>query len=216
MDKTKKSRDIREAELERKKRDLYTVYNPTNQDFQVVLNAAISPEIWTIKAHETAIVPNYVRVKYFEEMGAKIIYNKSDKMVIEENEKRMAKGFTKMDLHTEQARFESRNLKNMMSRMEKVVAALDRGLYREYGIGNESVLQKDEYSREKKREFDPGNVFDDVSSASSASPDVPKNDSETPTATPIASDTEEMSVKDKRLLNLAKAREARKKKHVNK
>lgn len=156
IDKTRRSADILQAELERKKRDLYRVYNPTNQDFPVVFNAAISPEVWTIEAKQEAIVPNYVRIKYLEEMTDKIIINKSDKLVLEENEKREARGFNKMDLHTEQFRLESKNLKILMSKRDQIMKALDRGLYKEYGV--ERMDQQID-RREQRETFDPGDVL---------------------------------------------------------
>lgn len=156
VDKTRRSADILQAELERKKRDLYRVYNPTNQDFQVIFNAAISPEVWTIEAKQEAIVPNYVRIKYLEEMTDKIIINKSDKLVLEENEKREARGFSKMDLHTEQFRLESKNLKILMGKRDQITKVLDRGLYKEYGV--ERMDQQID-RREQREAFDPGDVF---------------------------------------------------------
>ena len=140
---TKRSEDIVKAELERKSRDLYKVFNPTNQDFIVELNKAVSRELWTIHANTEEIVPMYVAVKYAEEMGDKIIYDKSDSAVIEENDKRLAKGFNKMDVHTEQARFESQRLKSMMSKRDKLQAVLIKGLYKEYGLPSETPQNPD-------------------------------------------------------------------------
>ena len=151
----KKSNDIRRAELERKSRDLWKIYNPTNQAFQIALNIRVSPEIWTIEAKSEAVVPSYVKEKYFQEMADKIITSKSDKAVIEENEKRREKGFAAMDLHTEQFRFESRNLKNMMSKRDQIVTILNRGLYQEYGISGGNNATSD-IKRENKKDFEPG------------------------------------------------------------
>jgi|SRR3990167_2929514 len=211
VQKSRRSRDIQQAELERRKRDLYKVFNPTNQDHQVTLNAAISPEVWVIKSKEEAIVPNYVRVKYFVEMTDKIIYSKSDKAVIAENEKRMSKGFDKMNLHTEQMRFESRNLKNLMGKREKIVAVLDRGLYKEYGIGD-TVTPIDK--RRKREDFDPGDVFNDDNVASPTSHNAPQNDSVETKATPIPL-THEEQIKQQRIANMAKARAAKEAKNVS-
>ncbi len=168
---SRKSQDIQKAELERKSRDLYTAYNPTNTDQQVVLNAKISPEVWTIPAKSEAVVPNYVLIKYKEEMTDKIIVSKSDKMVIEENEKRQEKGFAKMDLHTEQFRFESRNLKNLMSKREKILAILDRGLYKEYGIGGDTMQSVNGNSRD----LDSGSLIDNLDNPQAQPPVVPTN-----------------------------------------
>lgn len=153
----KRAADVQRAELERKSRDLYKIFNPTNQPFEVVLNAKISPEVWTIPAKEgntygELIVPNYVRVKYLEEMSQKIITIKSDRMVLEENEKRQSKGFDKMNLHTEQFSFENRNLKNLMSKREQIVRVLDGGLIKEYGIGSENNRPAND--RQSKEEFE--------------------------------------------------------------
>ena len=151
----RKSADIRRAELERKSRNLYKIFNPTNQPQQVLLNARVSPEVWTVEAKSEAIVPWYVAEKYFQEMADKIITSKSDKAVIEENNKRREKGFAAMDLHTEQFRFESRNLKNMMSKRDQIVTILNRGLYQEYGISGENNATSD-IKRENKKDFEPG------------------------------------------------------------
>lgn len=153
-ERTQRSRDIMKAELDRKKRDLYKILNPTNQQFQIVLNAKIQPEIWTIEARGELIVPKYVRDKYLEEMSQKIITAKADKAVIAENEKRMGKGFDKMDLHTQQYQFESRQLKTMMSKRDQIVMALDGGLFKEYGVSDGTP--KMETTREDIRSFDPG------------------------------------------------------------
>jgi len=161
--KTRKSADIQKAELERRSRDLWKVYNPTNQDFEVVLNASVSPEVWPIKAKEEAIVPYYVAQKYWDEMSDKIIINKSDKMVLEENEKRMSKGFPKMNLHTEQFQVESRNLKNLMGKRDRIVAVLNRGLYKEYGLPESNRITEVD-KRASKEQFNAGEVFDEEES----------------------------------------------------
>jgi len=160
----RKAAEIRRAELERKKRDLYKVFNPTNQDHQVVLNKAISPEVWTIEAKNEAIVPYYVAEKYFNEMADKIIYYKSDMAVIAENEAWMNKMGRKMDLHTEQPRFENRNLKNLMGKKEQIVAILNRGLYKEYGVEGQGA---DIDKRARREEFDPGDVLNQPQNAQS-------------------------------------------------
>jgi hypothetical protein len=149
-----KAAEAQRAELERRSKDMFKVYNPTNQDFQIVLNAAISPEIWPVEAHQEAIVPRYAREKYLDEMADKIITAKSDKLIIEENEKRMKMGFPKLDLHTEQFRLESRNLKIMMSKREQILKILDRGLYKEFGVTKTGVQKISD--RESKATFDAG------------------------------------------------------------
>lgn len=194
----KKTEDIQKAELERKKRDLYRVYNPTNQDYQVMLNIKISPEVWTIKAKSEEILPAYAANKYLNEMANKIIYNKSDKAIIEENEKRITKGFSKMDLHTEQARFEGRNLKNLMSKKNKIIAILNRGLYKEYGVGDQKVQ---EIAKEEQRKtFDPGLDLDkeEILTKKETVEETPEEKAE--------------RLKKSRLENLARAREAKKNK----
>ncbi len=136
---SKKAEDIQRAELERKKRDLYKVFNPTDQDFKVILNKKINPEEWTIRSKKEAIVPWYVAFMYGNKMSDKIIYAKSDGAVIAENEKRLKKGFGAMDLHTEQFRFESKILKNMMGKKKELFKILIVGLHKEYGIGEEGT-----------------------------------------------------------------------------
>jgi hypothetical protein len=159
IDKTRKSADIDRAERERVSRNLWKVYNPTNQDYQVVLNAAISPEIWTIKAESEEIVPWYVAEKYREEMVQKIITDKVDKAVIARNEERLAKGFQKMDLHTEQFNYERLELKKLSGKREKIGKILIRGIYKEYGVekGNTQEIDK----RQRREEFNPGDIFDE-------------------------------------------------------
>lgn len=154
MDSQKKSQDIQQAELERKKRDLYRVFNPTNQDYQVVLNLKVMPEVWTIKTKSEEIVPAYAADKYFDEMADKIISNKSDKAVLEENEKREAKGFPKLNLHTEQPRFEGRIYKNLTAKKIKIIAILNRGLYQEYGVGEKKVQEIDK--KDQRDSFESG------------------------------------------------------------
>ena len=132
---TKKAEQIQKAELERKKRDLYKVYNPTDQDMKVVLNKKINPEEWTVQAKKETIVPWYVAYKYANKMADKIIYAKSDGAIVAENKKRMEKGFASMDLHTEQFRFESKIIKNMMVKKQDLFKILIIGLHKEYGIG---------------------------------------------------------------------------------
>jgi hypothetical protein len=88
-----------------------------------------------IPAKGEANVPRYVRNLYVKKMTDKIIYTKTDKAVIAENEKRMEKGFSKMDLHTEQPRMEGRLLKSLQGKREQIENILDRGVYREYGVG---------------------------------------------------------------------------------
>jgi len=200
---TKRSEDIVKAELERKSRDLYKVFNPTNQDFIVELNKAVSPELWTIHANTEEIVPMYVAVKYAEEMGDKIIYNKSDSAVIEENDKRLAKGFNKMDVHTEQARFESQRLKSMMSKRDKLQAVLIKGLYKEYGLPSETPQNPD------RSNFEVDSSVDTLLGVPSR-PQAVKVAVE-----PIVEPQPEVGIVEKtpyekKLDNLAKAREAKK------
>lgn len=132
---TKKAEEAQRAELERKKRDLYKVFNPTNQDMKIVLNKKINPEEWTIRAKKEEIVPWYVADKFAKKMAAKIIYAKSDGAVIAENKKRIEKGFASMDLHTEQFRFESKIIKGMQVKKQNLYKILIIGLHKEYGIG---------------------------------------------------------------------------------
>lgn len=134
---TKKAEEIQKAELERKKRDLYKVFNPTSQDMKVVLNRKINPEEWTIRANKQEIVPWYVARMYAKKMSDKIIYAKSDGSVIKENQERMKKGFGSMDIHTEQFRFESKILKGMLAKRQDLFKILIVGLHKEYGIGDE-------------------------------------------------------------------------------
>jgi hypothetical protein len=141
---TKRAQEIQKAELERKKRDLYEVFNPTSQDMKVVLNLKVNPEEWTIHADKVEIVPFYVARIYARKMSDRIIYSKSDKAVIEENRKRMEKGFGSMDVHTEQFRFESRILKNLSTKRQNLMKILIVGLYKEYGIGEKGTTAKTE------------------------------------------------------------------------
>ncbi len=136
-----KAHQLREAEALRVSRDLYTVLNPTQNDIMVSLNIKVSPEEWTIPGAANgkpgeAIVPNYVRIKYVEETLQKIIYIKNDELVKKENQKRADRGQDSMDLHTTQARFESRNLKNLSGKQKELVKLLDGGLYKEYGVSD--------------------------------------------------------------------------------
>jgi len=122
------------AELERKKQNLHTVYNPTDTDYKIVLNAAVSPEVWTIKAHSEEIVPEYVVKKYLKEMSQLLIVSQSDDKVKRENERRANAGLQPMNLYDEQFRFESRSLKLTEDQTVKMMAQLYRGLYKEYGL----------------------------------------------------------------------------------
>ena len=149
--------DAQRAELERQSRDLYKVFNPTNQPFEVKLNMKINPEVWTIPEKQGDIygeltVPKYVRDKYLEEMSQRIITIKTDRLVVAENEKRQGKGFDKMNLHTEQAQFESRNLKTLMSKSDEIVNILDGGLVKEYGLSSSTTPHID--TRQAKEEFE--------------------------------------------------------------
>jgi len=185
--KTRKSEDIVRAEPERKSRDLYKIFNPTNQDFEVMLNVKISPEVWTVPAKEgerygELTVPMYVAEKYFEEMSQKIITAKSDRAVIDENDKREAKGLDKMDLHTAQPRFENRNLLGLTSKRDQIVKILNGGLVKEYGLGSQAPQQVDR--REKVAQFDPGDVLGEVRPASQRGepPVTPLKEESTPKA----------------------------------
>ena len=156
---SKKSEDIQRAELERKKRDLWRVYNPTNQNMIVVLNKKISPEEWTIKAKTVEIVPWYVALMYRSKMKDRIAYAKSDKKVMEENERRLAQGFNPMNVHTEQFRYESRILKTMLGKVDALDKILIVGLYKEYGVGDDSVSEPED----KRQMIQDMEVEDEVS-----------------------------------------------------
>lgn len=188
----RRAADAQRAELDRQSRDLYKVFNPTNQPFEVKLNMKINPEVWTIPAKEgdtygELTVPNYVRIKYLEEMSQRIITIKSDRLVIAENEKRQTKGFDKMNLHTEQAQFESRNLKTLMSKREQIVKILDGGLVKEYGLGSTTAPHVDTRQAKEEFEFDPS-VLGERSAPSA--PVVPANPP--PPAQPVPDDPIEL------------------------
>jgi len=128
------SSNPKHAELERRKQNLHKVYNPTNQDHKIVFNAAVSPEVWTIKAMSEEIVPEFVCTKYLKEMSNLIIYSQSDEKIKSENDRRTSIGLQPMNLYDEQFRFESRSLKITEDQYVKMMAQLYRGLYKEYGV----------------------------------------------------------------------------------
>lgn len=121
-------------ELERKKRNLHKVYNPTNHDFKVVFNAAVSPETWIIRAHEEEIVPEYVCKKYLKEMSNQILQTQSKEKIDKENERRTNAGMQPMNLHSEQPMFESKTYKITEDQYVQMMAQLYRGLHKEYGL----------------------------------------------------------------------------------
>jgi len=133
------------AEIERRKHNLHKIFNPTDTDHKVKFNMAVSPEIWTVKAHSEEIVPEYVCIKYLKEMSDLIIFTQSDEKTKKENDRRMSAGLQPMNLYDEQFRFESRSLKITEDQYVQMMAQLYRGLYKEYGIDatpeTEPVLQ---------------------------------------------------------------------------
>ena len=210
----KKTEDILRAERERQSRDLWKVYNPTNQDFSVVLNAKISPEVWTIHSKTEEIVPMYVMKMYFRKMSDLIIYSKTDKAIGEEKEKRMAKGFAAMNLHTEQFRFESQKLKTMMTKKDKLKLILVKGLYKEYGIGESQSYQKNIDRRSFATESEV-----DVALGSRVHPKVEEKPEIAISEAPKAEEMPKQPKKtpyEVKVDNLAKARAAKKAKNVKK
>jgi hypothetical protein len=133
----KATRDIVQAELERRNNDLVVVHNPTDKDHVVIWDRATSPRVWRIQAKKDEIVPRYIAMKYIREMLEKMRYEDLDKKTREENERRIKGGMTRMTPWEEQVRFEGRALTEFDSGADKLTAILYKGLYREYGIDPE-------------------------------------------------------------------------------
>jgi hypothetical protein len=122
------------AELERRSHNLHKVFNPTDADFKIVFNAAVSPEVWTIEANSEKIVPEYVCIKYLKKMSEKMTFLQSENKTKAENERRTSAGLQPMNLYDEQFRFESKSLKITQEEYVKMMGLLYRGLYQEYGL----------------------------------------------------------------------------------
>ncbi len=199
----KKTEDIQRAEAERRSKDLWKAYNPTNEDMEVGLNLRISPEYWTFKAKEETIVPFYVLEMYCSKMIDKIIFTKADMAVLAENEKRLGRGFNKMDVHTEQMRFESPLVKKMIGKKDQLMKILVRGLYKEYGIKDEDNGNMNRVSRESFA-TDPG-----VDSILGVSSPVRDPEAEIDLTEGLENLSREKTTQEKREDALKKAREAK-------
>ena len=128
-------------EAARKANDLIRVYNPTDKDHVVKWDKRGGTKNFRVVAKEEAVLLRYLARKYVTEMFTKIITEKADKAIIEENEKRVAKGVAIMDksLRTgEQLRFEAPLYKPTSEEAKKLVAILWVGVEQEFGIDREA------------------------------------------------------------------------------
>ena len=130
-----KSTYLREAE--RKANDLLRVYNPTDQDYVVEWDRRDGVKRFRVRSKQEEVLVRYIAEKYIHEMYSKIITEKSDKSIIVENQRRIERGMSKMDLWKEQPDFESRFYLPDQKQIDEIIALLYIGVEREYGIDAE-------------------------------------------------------------------------------
>ena len=125
-------------ELERRSNDLLRVYNPTDEDYVITWDKREGAKLFRAKAKEESVFIRYIAEKYLKEMFNKIITDKADKAVREENERRAEKGMEEMSKWKDQFKFESRFYSPDSEEAKKLLAILYVGIDTEYGIDRES------------------------------------------------------------------------------
>lgn len=150
-------------EQQRKKNDIIRVYNPTDEDFIVEYDRANGTKKFRVPAKQETPLIRYIAKKYIKKMYEKIITDKIQNAIIEENESRIEKGMAELDKTaktSEQLRFES-NIKSKIESTEgkKIMATLWLGIEQEFGIDREPEVQPVD-DTDNRNAFDK--MFDDL------------------------------------------------------
>ena len=123
-------------EMARKAQDIHRVKNPTNADYNLTWDGYIHK----IPANSTADLQTYLVDKYLREMTDKILLQKQEQVVKDENDRRRSRGEKEMEKYQggEQPILEGKfaieqGIGNPDARM-KVYQELYVGLVKEYGV----------------------------------------------------------------------------------
>lgn len=123
-----------QKELERRANDLLIVYNPSDKDYVIEWDRRDGVKLFRVPSKKEAVLVRYIAEKYLREMYEKLIIDKADKSVREENEKRVIKGMAEMTKHNEQLRFESKFYNQDSREAKELLSVLYVGVQQEYGI----------------------------------------------------------------------------------
>lgn len=161
-------------EAERRSNDLIRVYNPTEKDYVVEYDRANGTKLFRVPKKEETVLVRYIAEKYIKEMYQKLVTEKADNALLEENEKRVAKGMAELRKYDEQYRYEAPLYNLSEDEAKKLISLLYVGVEREFGIDQAYEEESQVY---EKPVFD--RALESVKSdkpASLASPVTAKND----------------------------------------
>lgn len=113
-------------ELERRSQDILVVYNPTQNDFEVVWDQYVN----VVTAKKETNLPRYIAEKYIKEMTDALIGDENIHRVNIENDKRLKFGQKALDPQ-EREIFDLRS--DNAELRKKYIGQLYRGVSREYG-----------------------------------------------------------------------------------
>jgi hypothetical protein len=136
-------------EMERRTNDLLRVYNPIEKDFVVKWDKKNGTKLFRVPAKTESVHIRYIAEKYVREMYQQIITERTDKAVIEENERRVAKGFAEMLKYKEQQPFESRFYNPTDEDAKKIISILYVGIENEFGVDREAPPDESGVREEK-------------------------------------------------------------------
>jgi len=121
-------------EMERRANDILRVFNPTDKDYVVEWDRKNGTKLFRVPAKSEASLLRYIAEKYIHEMFSRITTEKIDQSVINENKRRIDKGFPVMTRWQEQLQFEGSISNVTPDDARKIIAVLYVGLDQEYGI----------------------------------------------------------------------------------
>ena len=96
-----------QRELERRSNDLLRIYNPLEEDYVIEWDKKEGVKLFRAELKQESVFIRYIAEKYIREVFNKIITEKADKAVLEENQRRIDKGMATMEKWKDQLAFES-------------------------------------------------------------------------------------------------------------
>lgn len=139
-----KKKSAVQQEMERRSNDLLRVYNPTDTDYVTQWDRKNGAKLFRVPKKEETVLVRYIAEKYIREMYMKIVTDKTDQAVLEENEKRINKGMAEMTKWKDQSIFDSKFYNPTDDEARRIIATLYVGVESEFGVDREIEDSKPE------------------------------------------------------------------------
>lgn len=125
-------------EQERKSNDIIRVYNPTDQDYVIEWDRANGTKLFRVPAKQEVPLVRYIANRYVKQMYHKILREKTQQAIIDENESRVNKGMAEMGKNVksgEQLKFETTFVNEIQNKEgAQLISTLWVGVEQEFGI----------------------------------------------------------------------------------